>query len=157
MQKALEGINVEDIYKKIKEMEQSAKESQIWKDRYEELKAEVETVTKRLIEMTQIKISTGRRKSPGTGNMKNLAEELYIQMKAHDKEYDTDSLAKAMIDKGFSIDASAISKLRGMLKSMAGIDFRQDNGRKVIFYAKAMDHTIKPDPEVKFGKVSIMG
>lgn len=86
---------MEELYKQIKELEKNSKEAEYWKNRYLDLRDEVNNIIKRLGGLLTIKITGTTRNTKTTPKVKKIIDELYLAMQTKEEEIDVDRIKKA--------------------------------------------------------------
>lgn len=141
------------IKDEIIELEKKAKEAELWKERYEELRDKVNSIITDLQSLTTIKINKRviRLKSNDLQSKLNkVIEEIYVNLKS-EKIYEagTEYITKMLESNGLSTGTQNLQLVRDSLRKKDGIDERRDKMKLLFFYTGAR--------EVKYGNVSKMG
>jgi len=140
-----------DMINQIKELEKKAKESDIWKEKYLDLKEEIKAISGKFLMMMA---EPSLRQKNVSGALLSIANSMYERLKADDTlNIDSNAIISELKKLNLPAHAQNLSQIRSALGKMAGIQVTSVHRIRTFFYNAAMD---KSKSEIKFEKTSFM-
>jgi len=124
-----------DITQQIKELEKQARESEYWKEKYQELKDKVKNMVKELDSSVNVKlVKTQRNKNI---DYKQIAEGLVLKLRKEElMEIDTKVMEKELQSLNLPVYSQTLVDLRNELHKHSEIHTRKVGNATLFFYFK---------------------
>ncbi len=148
-----------EISQQIKELEKRAKDSEYWKDRYNQLQQRVKNIVKELD--LEVNIKFGKPRDNYSNKLRGIAEDFYRKLETEEiMEVNSRDVSKVLAEKGYSDSGNNIHQVKEIIKSKEYILSRKEGANIILYYFKTGDDKEKEElsKSVPTGtKVSVLG
>lgn len=139
-----------DILEEIRELKAKSQQTAIWKNKFEDLQAEVKSLLVGLSKLLDTKVST-RTYSKCIGNIEKVRDELYVRLQTEDGlQLTTIDFERALEQHGLKSYTTIVCDLRDRLRALSGVQDRKERNVIYLFYHKTQSDS------VNFEKTSFM-
>lgn len=137
-----------EILEQIKILEAEAKEGRIYKNKFLDLKREIEILINGLNKLLEVP-SIKKKYDKNIEYLRPIAEKLYNAMKIKEIEIKSNHIKDALIADGYPTFNSYISGVRHLLTSFKGVLSKKEGHNIILYY-------FEPSNEIKIEKTSYM-